>query len=235
MNDFVRVLTVVLCALMLIFVVFACNQADNDDDNDDNNDDNDTIPQFVQVDYIDSALIYRLSKFRSGIGHDYSDDFESCRSMKHYFQPRNGVDWSTVRIYSPVTGTVVTITDEYAGSQVRIRSADYPNIFCIIFHINLTIALEAGASVTAGQQLGTHIGSQTMSDIAFGVSTDTGWKLVSYFEVMTDTLLQTYRARGLNSRNETIISQEARDADPLSCIGEEFTNSGNLENWVSLN
>ncbi|GAI87611.1 unnamed protein product [marine sediment metagenome] len=52
--------------------------------------------------------------FRSGIGHDYSNDFESCRSMNHYFNPKfNGsVDWSTVQIFSPVSGTVSKIWEE---------------------------------------------------------------------------------------------------------------------------
>jgi hypothetical protein len=32
-----------------------------------------------------------------------------------------------------------------------------------------------------------------------------------------------------------IILKETRDADPLTCDGEEFLESGNLENWVTLN
>ena len=35
------------------------------------------IPKFVTVDYIELGKIYRISKFRSGEGHYYSDDFES--------------------------------------------------------------------------------------------------------------------------------------------------------------
>ena len=37
------------------------------------------------------------------------------------------------------------------------------------------------------------------------------------------------------SRDDFIIPREARDADPLTCEGEEFTVGGNLENWVVLN
>ena len=192
------------------------------------------IPQFVGVDYIELDTIHQISKFRSGIGHDYSDDFESCRSMKHYFQPNDSVDWSEVEIYSPVDGTVSRMYEEWAGTQVQIRSEVYPAFFFIIFHINLTSSLSVGDIVAAGQKLGTHVGSQTMSDIAVGDSTPNGWKLVSYFEVMTDSLFQDYQERGLNSRNDAIISSEARDADPLSCDGEEFTDSGNLKNWETL-
>ena len=42
------------------------------------------IPQFVTHDYIDLDKITYITKFRSGSGHDYSDDYESCRNMKHY-------------------------------------------------------------------------------------------------------------------------------------------------------
>jgi len=45
------------------------------------------VPRFVATDYIESARIARVSRFRSGYGHDYSDAFESCRSMKHYYMP----------------------------------------------------------------------------------------------------------------------------------------------------
>jgi hypothetical protein len=41
-----------------------------------------------------------------------------------------------------------------------------------------------------------------------------------------------YQARGLNSRNDAIISKAERDADPIACQGEEeFADGGNLENW----
>ncbi|MFQ5356513.1 MAG: hypothetical protein ACE5DY_08545, partial [Mariprofundaceae bacterium] len=45
-------------------------------------------PQFVSTDFV--ALtndINDISMFRSASGHDYSDSFETCRSMKHYFSP----------------------------------------------------------------------------------------------------------------------------------------------------
>ncbi|MEJ2627566.1 MAG: hypothetical protein P8078_03280 [bacterium] len=193
------------------------------------------IPRFVGVNYIELEKIYRISKFRSGVGHDYSDDFESCRSMKHYFQPKNAVDWTTVKIFSPVSGTVTESDEGWAGTQVRIQCEEYPAFYFILFHVNLTDSLEVDDQVTAGQQLGNHIGSQTMSDIAVGVNTLNGWKLISYFEVMIDSLFQDYQARGLNSRDEIIISRDARDADSLICAGERFTNDSKLEDWVILN
>lgn len=224
--------------MFITLFLTACGRNDgnrNGGNNDTYDIDANGIPQFVGVDYIKLDNIYQISKFRSGIGHDYSDDFESCRSMKHYFQPKDSIDWSTVKIFSPVNGTVFEIYEEWAGRQIQIKSEEYPAFFFIIFHINLANPLNVGDVVAAGQQLGTHIGSQTMSDIAVKVTTPNGWKLVSYFDVMIDTVFQDYQARGLTSRNDAIISKETRDADPLTCDGEEFTDSGNLENWVILN
>ena len=40
--------------------------------------DTERIPIFVSSDYIDLSKIYRISRFRSGEGHDNSDDFESA-------------------------------------------------------------------------------------------------------------------------------------------------------------
>lgn len=227
---------------MEIILFAALHSACDKDEKDQNENDSDmdtsnvsVIPKFVNTDYIELSKISRISKFRSNVGHNYSDDFESCRSMKHYFQPDESVDWSAVLIYSPVNGTVSRIDQEWAGTQVRIRSDEYPDIFFILFHVSLDNPINIEDHVIAGQQLGTHIGEQTMSDIAVGMNTQDGWKLISYFEIMTDSLFQNYQLRGLNSRDDFIIPREARDADPLTCEGEEFTVGGNLENWVVLN
>ncbi|MGB8658157.1 MAG: hypothetical protein WCE90_10300 [Candidatus Zixiibacteriota bacterium] len=197
--------------------------------------DADGIPKFTEVDYIELDKIYSISKFRSSVGHSYSDNFESCRSMKHYFQAKDAVDWSAIKIFSPVQGTVFRMIEEWAGTQVQIQSTQYPAFCFIIFHINLAVPLEVGDVINAGQQLGTHIGSQTYSDIAVAVNTPGGWKLVSYFDVMTDWVFQGYQARGVSSREALIISKQARDADTLTCNGEAFANSGHIENWVILN
>ncbi len=243
MKSSLRGITVLILTFLLAVFLTTCDNSDNSDNsvtesegnNETYNVDANGIPQFMSVDYIEIDNIYQISKFRSGIGHDYSDDFESCRSMKHYFQPKGSIEWSTVQIFSPVNGTISRINEGWAGAQIQIKSEEYPAFNFIIFHVNLTNPITVNDLVVAGQQLGTHIGSQTMSDIAISVSTPNGWKLISYFEVMTDSIFQDYQARGLNSRNDAIISKEARDADPLTCDGEEFTDSGNLENWVILN
>lgn len=196
--------------------------------------DTNSIPKFVETDFIPLPTITRISKFRSGAGHDYSDDFESCRSMKHYFVPKDDIDWTTITISSPVTGTVSGIWQEWAGSQVWIVSTEQPAFEFRIFHVNPTVTLNIGDSSVEGQQIGTHASTETVSDIAVSVSTPKGKKLVSYFDVMTDLLFVSYQSRGLTTRDDVIISQAERDADPLTCNGEEFENSGNLENWVTL-
>ena len=91
-----------------------------------------------------------------------------------------------------------------------------------------------GAAVTAGQPLGHHIGSVTTSDIAVRVNTPAGSRLVSYFALMTDELFQTYQRRGIANRDALIITREARDADPLACVGGKFESGGNIPNRVQL-
>jgi hypothetical protein len=195
------------------------------------------IPRFVQSDYIELGKIERISRFRSGVGHDYSDGFESCRCMKHYFQPSNTVNWASIQIRSPVAGTVSRLDQENlagSGTQIRIKSRDFPAFCFILFHVRTNGLVLVGDSVSAGQLLGTHIGTQSTSDIAVGVNTPTGWRLVSYFEVMTDSVFATYQARGINSRTDAIISEELRDTDPLTCNGGRFASPGNLPNRVTL-
>jgi len=195
--------------------------------------DSNGIPLFVASDYIELESMGRISRFRSGAGHDYSDDFESCRSMKHYFEP-NVANWSDVPVFSPVEGTVYNLTEEWAGTQTWIQSSNYPAFFFILFHVDLTNSLVLGDSVAAGEQIGTHIGDQTTSDIAVGVNTPTGWKLISFFDVMTEALFADYTNRGVMARSDLIISEAERDADPLVCDGETFADPGSLTNWVDL-
>lgn len=194
----------------------------------------DALPHFVDVDYIDSSAVARISKFRSGVGHDYSDDFETCRSMKHYFQPREGIDAAAIPITAPVSGTVVEVREEWAGTQVAIQAQDQPGFTLMIFHITPARPLAAGDRVTAGERLGTHVGDQTMSDIAVRLETPDGMRLVSYFEVMTDRLFTAYRARGLRTRADAAIPRAARDRRPLRCTGERFEGTTSAADWVDL-
>ena len=184
------------------------------------------IHQFVDHDYIDLDKIEYVSKFRSGSGHDYSDDYESCRSMKHYYHPHSSVtDWTSVNIYSPVDGKIVDLSVSN-GTRVTIQSSLNPAYQFIIFHVAILPGIIKGREVTAGEHIGNHANNSTISDIAVRIFTlNEGMpkkQLVSYFDVMTDRLFSDYQARGLLNREDAIISAEDRDNDPLNCSGEEF-------------
>ena len=194
----------------------------------------DVIPQFVMADFVDLEKIRQISLFRSAEGHDYGDDVESCRSMKHYYRPYEDIDWSTITIYSPVDGDVTAMKEEWAGMQIHIQSRQYTSYTFIIFHVNPDPQLDVGYPVTAGMEMGTHVGNMTYLDIAVAKRGAGAYQLVSYFDVMTDALFRNYMDRGVRSRSDVIISREQRDADPLFCDGQEFTGQGNLPNWFML-
>lgn len=194
------------------------------------------VPTFITHNYLDVGAIRQISRFRSGEGHSYTDDFETCRSMKHYFVPRGSTGWETIRIQAPVTGTIAYARAESnnLGTQIGITPADYPAFTVILFHVAPTMPLPDGASVEAGQPIGTHIGTQTWSDVTIRVQTPRGTALVSWFDALTESALAAYTSRGLASRAAAIISRSERDANPLGCNGETFANRGTIENWVEL-
>ena len=205
----------------------------------------DTIPKFVDSSYLDLNKIDKISKFRSGMGHDYSDDFESCRSMKHYFNP-NVEDYTIIEIFSPVDG-IVTSMSESNGITINIKSSEYPEYQFVIFHIDALPDLEIGDTVSAGEKIGNHINNSTISDIAVrryvlheGVFKN---QFLSYFQVMTDEHFNdNYLGSEISSRSDLIINLTERDASPLYCEGEEFIGEthtdggyGSIPNWVQLN
>ena len=230
----------IVIILLFFLIIPGCSKkhdANNNTTNDIWDIDKDGIPKFVNTNYIELSKIYMISKYRSSIGHDYSDSFEQCRSLKHYFQPKDNVDWTTVKIYSPVSGTITRVEQEsVGGTKIEIASDDYPAFRISIFHINLQGTRAVDDKVSAGEQLGTHIGSQTYSDISVIVNDPTKQgRMVSWFDIITESVFNEYSARGINSRAEVIISKSERDANPLTCSGDTFTSSDPLENWVYLN
>jgi hypothetical protein len=112
--------------------------------------------------------------------------------------------------YAPVSGTIALTRTDLYGIQVVIRSTVQPAFTFIIFHVNPTIPVTPGPAVARGQQIGWHIGSQTMSDIAVSVDTPSGYRLLSWFDVMTDGLFAVYAGRGIVSRSAATISRAAR-------------------------
>lgn len=194
------------------------------------------IPKFVETHFTILDSVTQVSKFRSGLGHDYSDEFEECRSMKHYYPVPMGTN-----IYAPISGTVNFVLQESQGYKIQINSSDQPAFYFELFHLNLANPVEVGDAVTEGQLMGTHISNQTMTDIGVFVkvpssNAEPDVRLISYFDVMTDNLFQSYVNRGVLHRDSCIISQFDRDLDPLDCNTNwpAFTGAGNIPNWVSL-
>ena len=66
------------------------------------------------------------------------------------------------------------------------------------------------------------------------VAAASGYKLISYFETLTDSLFQLYQLRGVATRNDMTITKEARDADSVKCSGDAFLSSGTIGDWVVL-
>jgi len=235
-----KLLTAEILLLILLPFIFRLTACHKDSENQPGNSDiwdidKDGIPKFVGTNYIELDKIYRISKFRSSVGHDYSDFTEHCRSMKHYFEPKSTVDWTTVKIYSPVSGKITRVEQEWAGTKIEIASHEYPAFRFSIFHINTSKQYNLDDQVTAGELLGTHIGSQTMSDISVIVNDPTRQgRMVSYFDVITDQVFTLYQSKGVGSRADMIISKTLRDANPLTCSGDTFISSDTLENWVVL-
>lgn len=196
------------------------------------------IPKLIEIDYTIIDSISQISKFRSGIGHDYSDSTEACRSMKHYYPVAKGTP-----IYAPISGTVNWLQEEWAGTKIMLNVTAEPAFYVELFHVELKDALEVGTTVTAGQLLGWHASNQTSSDIAVFVrvpstSSPEGaeTRFISYFDLMPDALFSTYQARGLSHRKDLIISKAERDQDPLDCNSPwpSPDGAGTLANWAVL-
>ena len=206
--------------------------------------DENNLPKIVQADFIDLDRITRISKFRSGSGHDYSGGDETCRSMKHYFYTSYPPSFNPqaytpkapyINIYSPVDGDVTNIDPEQTpiGKQIRIRPSSQPDLSFVLFHVYPVDNLNSGGKVHAGEKIGT-IGADGVTDIAVQAGRFRG-KLFSYFDIMPDEIFQHYQKRGINSRSGVIISRQYRDQHPLSCTGEQFNGRGdNPDNYVTL-
>jgi hypothetical protein len=123
------------------------------------------MPQVAIADFTDVAnYIEGISLFRSATGHDYSDRFESCRSMKHYFSPKVEERLNdNVPVFTPFSGTIAMLNTEEEGfvddgvtnQRVFISSDSNSAVLVALFHIDLLSSdLVAGSVVTAGQRLG---------------------------------------------------------------------------------
>jgi hypothetical protein len=198
--------------------------------------DNKPLPKFINFFPIEMDKIGRISKFRSSVGHDYADFTEHCRSMKHYFEPKSTVDWQQVKLYSPVDGKITRVENEWAGVKIEIECKDYPAFRISIFHINPDKTFSIGETLNKGQFIGYHVGSSTYSDVSCIVNDPTKQgRMVSFFNLITDDLFNIFKSRGVNTRDDLIISKAERDAHPLTCNGDQFAPGDSLPAWVVLN
>lgn len=198
---------------------------------------NSTSSEFIQADFIDLDKITSVSKFRSGSGHDFSGNGETCRSMKHYFAPNWSQEGQKLRdannnippepdgktdidIFSPVDGTISGIQSEKMpiGEQIYIQPTVQKDYTIRLFHIYKSTGIKKGSQVTAGQKIGV-IGQYSSTDIAVQKGRN---NFISYFDVMPDSIFATYIVRGVKSKSDLIITKAERDANPLQCNGEMF-------------
>ncbi len=197
------------------------------------------LPEIVHHNFIELDKIFKISKFRSGYGHDFSSGFNEtgvCRSMKYYFMIK-GIDdafwsryhegkvskgdWPVVRYFAPVSGTIVDIRSaenmfrdrEY---QFILKSDKWPNILFGFFHVVLQKNISLGSKVYGGEFLGV-ISPGNDGEIAVTVNPNSDNQLVSFFELVDDSVFSEYRKRGVGSREEFIISARERNQNPLIC------------------
>lgn len=177
------------------------------------------LPQFVTHQYIDLDRIAAVSRFRSGVGHDASDSFETCRSMKHYFNVEaDSSAGADVALYAPFDGQVVLQFGDNPGQQIWLRPDRYPQYVAIIFHGQLNPGLKIGSRLQAGEHIGIHV-EHPASDIQIAKYGIFRHRFVSYFDVMTDEVFEEYRVRNpeLVGRQQFVFTKAERDARPLSC------------------
>ena len=149
------------------------------------------LPLFITASHIDVSDIERISMFRSNAGHDYSDSFESCCSMKHYYRPFDYYEKRfTQPIFSPVDGVILYIgveensgeaswlrdykeatgkqpPNDYLDTKVFIRPDKAPNLWVRLHHVSPL--QEILASVTPSSGLDQMFGTATPASPGFRV------------------------------------------------------------------
>jgi len=207
--------------------------------------DPDNISKAAKFNFTELDKFSRMSKLRSGVGHDYSfpsaeydPDGKSCRSMKHYFIP-NGVprdnasyrttphtfEWMSLKFFAPADGVITNVeyatTPDGEEAQFSIQSADYPGYYFNFLHVKPSEGLVEGSSVEAGQQIGTLGNEESWGEIGVEVRVNSRESyFVSFLQVVTDQVLEAYVDRGLVSVSEAIVTRGQRDATPLACGGD---------------
>jgi hypothetical protein len=187
---------------------------------------------FVNLDNFDS-----ISKYRSGVGHDYSGNGETCRSMRHYFghsaaskEVGNGDDklkayqgeptTDAVEIYAPADGWILGISGENTkvGKQMQFAGKGSKGWIIRLDHMYPAKGIHMLMPVKAGQVIG-HIHDGQSIDMTVRYDYRGAPRLASYFKVMADEVFAEYQARGIKTRDQMIIPKEVVDANPWKCAG----------------
>lgn len=193
-------------------------------------------PVFITHDFINLAKIDTISKYRSGVGHDYSGNGETCRSMRHYFSSSNSsynaqansdnvkehqdkVDSAhATEIYAPADGRIVSISGEGSeyGKQIEIEPKSGQGWHIRLDHVYPDDGIRIASQIKAGQVIG-HVDDRQVVDMTILYHYRGSVRLASYFQVMTDEVFANYQARGVKSRSDLIIPKELVDAHPWKC------------------
>ena len=132
----------------LIFAVFSSgcilNEEDNDFDDFFSNENGESLEteNFIVANPVDLEQINSISKFRSCAGHDYSGtnvngEFETQRSMKHYLEPKQGLEpTNSVKVFAPFDGIIseIEVDQDPRGKQVWLSPGGGWHF--IFFHID---------------------------------------------------------------------------------------------------
>jgi len=223
--------------------------------------DGDNPPKFIQADFVELEKVYSISKFRSGVGHDYSvHSDETCRSMKHYFSSMDPekpnykmgskssvwpmpVEGEDVTIFSPVDGKIFKVDYNKKvpmGYDIFIIPDSQPKILIRLMHVAPLSGIRGGVRVVAGQKVGLVHANQSF-DLAIDQVAITKTSYISYFAAMQDQVFAKYQKRGVKSREDLIVSKEYRDTNPFECQknSEEFVKNyadypNELEHMIHL-
>jgi len=233
------VLITVSGLVLLLVVVTAVGNYGHIKDTDYNN-----PPVFVTADFIDLSRIDTISKFRSGVGHDYSGNGETCRSMRHYFGNSSKVtnvsdpseklkimsqkpDPATgIEIYAPADGWLLNISGENTpvGKQIEFAPDNGQGYHIRLDHVYPDKGIHMFMRVKAGQRIGLINDGQAVDMSVFYIYRGQ-FRLVSYFQVMTAQVFAKYQARGIKNRSDLIIPKEVVDANPWRCENQKSTPS----------
>lgn len=166
---------------------------------------------------------------------------------------------SEVEVYAPFDGTLwyIEVADSRvpdranSGTRLRIKSTSYESLSVYFFHVQTLPSIfplsweaepasfDVNIPVSAGQLLGyadldaENEGSTSDFDVAVWIDdpigTSVSTALISIFEIMDDSPLASFEAKGIASRESMIISAEYRIANPVDWENPEAGDWVNLE------